>query len=164
MNARAYIGLGLLISAFLMRKRIMRVFQTSLPAAQPYLKLFADVEKKYGLPESMLLRMGWIESRFNKDAVHPVSKASGIMQIVPRWHPDVDTLNPSAAVPYAGKYMGELHTHYKDWAKAIAAYNWGLGNLDKLIQAHGVQWRDYLPKETKDYVAKVEQVVDLPSV
>lgn len=153
---------GLLIGLFIFRKQLMKTFQTTLPAAQQYLSLFNTTEKRYGLPESLLLRMGWIESRFNKDAVNAKSGAQGIMQIVPRWHPGVNPLDPAQAIPYAGKYMSELYNKYKNWPKAIAAYNWGLGNLDKLIQTKGEQWRDHLPLETKNYIAQVESVIDLP--
>ena len=160
---RNYILVAAIIAGlYMIRKPIMRKFQTTLPAAKPYLDLFGGTERRYGLPESLLLRMGWIESRYNKDAKHPLSGAQGIMQIVPRWHPGVDPLDPNQAIPYAGKYMAELYNRYRDWPKAIAAYNWGLGNLDKLIQAYGPTWRERLPKETRDYIAAVESVIDLP--
>lgn len=42
-----------------------------------------------------------------------------------------------------------------DEALAAAAYNHGPGNVQKLVAKHGASWASYLPKETKDYVAKV---------
>ena len=41
-----------------------------------------------------------------------------------------------------------------DTAKTWAAYNWGEGNVDKVIKAHGANWLAHAPKETKDYVAQ----------
>ena len=38
--------------------------------------------------------------------------------------------------------------------KAWAAYNWGQGNLDRAIKAHGDDWYRVAPRETQDYVAK----------
>jgi hypothetical protein len=32
-------------------------------------------------------------------------------------------------------YLAALYTRYKDWPDAIAAYNWGLGNVDTWIKA-----------------------------
>ncbi|HKR17728.1 lytic transglycosylase domain-containing protein [Rhizorhapis sp.] len=41
-----------------------------------------------------------------------------------------------------------------DMAKAWAAYNWGPGNLDRALQAHGENWLQAAPAETRAYVAK----------
>lgn len=41
------------------------------------------------------------------------------------------------------------------WDKAVAAYNCGLANLDKDIAAHGTDWLQYAPKETRGEVANV---------
>jgi len=32
-------------------------------------------------------------------------------------------------------YLAQLYTRYKNWPDAIAAYNWGMGNLDNWIKA-----------------------------
>lgn len=32
-------------------------------------------------------------------------------------------------------YLAQLYLHYGNWADAIAAYNWGMGNLDNWIRA-----------------------------
>ena len=43
-------------------------------------------------------------------------------------------------------------------AVAAAAYNYGPGNVQKLIAKHGNDWTSFLPAETKNYVAKVARV------
>jgi soluble lytic murein transglycosylase len=55
-----------------------------------------------------------------------------------------------------------LQRYGGDPAKAWAAYNWGPGKLDKLLTdqsrnragTQGADWISYLPKATRDYVAK----------
>jgi len=58
-------------------------------------------------------------------------------------------------------YLQRLHRQFGDWQLALAAYNWGEGNVAKAIkrnQATGLP-TDYLslrmPKETRDYVPKL---------
>jgi soluble lytic murein transglycosylase-like protein len=139
----------------------MRTWTETSAKASPYVKLFTDSEKKYGLPPTLLKRIAWIESRFNPNASNP-SGAQGMMQIIPKWHPDVkNPYDPNEAIPYAAQYLKSLHKRYNNWPKAIAAYNWGLGNVDKVIKEYPNAWRDKLPKETKNYVAQVEAVLDV---
>src|SRR5690625_4464739 len=38
-------------------------------------------------------------------------------------------------------------------SKALAAYNWGPGNVNRAIKEHGTQWLAYAPEETRAYVA-----------
>ncbi len=56
-------------------------------------------------------------------------------------------------------YLVAMDAKYKgDTRKALAAYNYGPGNVDKAIsQARkaGVNWETRLPKETRDYLTKI---------
>ncbi len=46
-----------------------------------------------------------------------------------------------------------------DVRKALAAYNWGMGNLDKDISKHGAQWEKFAPKETQAYISKIASML-----
>ena len=53
-------------------------------------------------------------------------------------------------------YAKALLAHYGgDEAKAGAAYNHGPGNVQKLLAKHGDRWMEFLPTETKNYVASL---------
>jgi len=52
-------------------------------------------------------------------------------------------------------YLMAMRDRYGgDMQKAWAAYNWGPGNMDRALQAHGDAWLDHAPAETRNYVAK----------
>jgi len=130
------------------------VVGTWLPpaAALPYLDLLHDAERENGMPENLLVRVAYQESRFRDDIItgKTVSSAGalGIMQIVPRWHPNVDPLNVPEAINYAGAYLARLRRITGSWAMALAAYNWGIGNLNN-------KGFDKAPTETKNYVSQI---------
>lgn len=117
-------------------------------------KIFNQATKKYGLPKNLLARVAYQESRFRPDIItgqlDSKAGAKGIMQIVPRWHPDVDPLNPPEAILYAGSYLKRLYKRFGSWSDALAAYNWGEGNLQKWLDGRGT-----MPQETKNYVSEI---------
>jgi soluble lytic murein transglycosylase-like protein len=122
-------------------------------AGKPYAALFEFVEKNYGLPKNLLARMAQQESSYNPKAVSPVG-AQGLMQIVPRWHPTVDPFNTPEAISYAGRFIAANYKQFGSWALALAAYNWGPGNVAR--NRNPAAW----PDETKNYVAKIGGDID----
>ncbi len=67
-----------------------------------------------------------------------------------------DRKNFNQSVDGSAHYLHDLILKFHgDMAKAVAAYNWGPGNVDRDIQRHGAAWKSYLPTETKDYLKKV---------
>ncbi len=128
----------------------------SLPAAgRQYQSMFDGATKKYSLPKNLLARVAYQESRFRPDIISgefPSSAgAQGIMQIIPRWHPGVDPLNPSEAIYYAASYLKKLYLRFGSWSEALAAYNWGPTNLAKYLSGD----KSAIPKETQNYVNQI---------
>ena len=71
---------------------------------------------------------------------------------------DIQDFNQSADAA-ARKIKGLLRYYKNDPEKALAAYNWGEGNLNKDIQEHGAEWKKHLPIETSGYLAKNQGVI-----
>jgi hypothetical protein len=120
---------------------------------------YSSAEKKYGLPEGLLASIGGVESSHNPDAIGKLlpdgTRAMGIMQIIPKWHPGVNAMNPDASIDYAGSYLRRLYDQFGSWDKAVAAYNWGEGP-ERMGKVHtDPNWKEKLPKETKDYLRKI---------
>lgn len=124
-----------------------------------YRELFAMAGSQYRLPPGLLEAVAYRESRFRDDIISGELKSSagavGIMQIVPKWHPELGeagALDPARAVPYAAGYLRQLFVRFGTWKHALAAYNWGPTALANAIAAgKGGVW----PAETIAYVAEI---------
>lgn len=126
-----------------------------LPArGEPFAASIRAAEFRYNLPPMLLARVLWQESRFREDiitgAVRDSAGSIGIAQFqqatADRY--GVDPLNPFQSIEGAAHYLRDLFNQFGDWASAIAAYNWGEGNLAKFGIARA-------PRSTRAYVAGV---------
>ena len=120
-----------------------------------YQATFDAATMTYGLPAKLLSRMAYQESRYNPAAVSPVG-AVGLMQFMPATAASfgLDPTDPQASIFAAAKYMRQLYDRFQSWPLALAAYNWGPGNVAR----KGI---DQAPAETRDYVAQIGSDVGL---
>lgn len=100
------------------------------------------------LPEDLLVRLAWQESRFRNDIItgQKVSSAGakGMFQLMPVHWPYVDPTDWQASANYAAQMLRRLYNRFGTWALALAAYNWGEGNLArKGIAAAPLETRNY---------------------
>lgn len=118
---------------------------------------FEALEKKRGLPTGLLSEIEWQESRRNPNAVGKMTKygtAKGSFQFMDGTAKEYGVANPfdrNQSAAGAAWKMSDLMTRYKgDISKALAAYNWGEGNLDKFGMGNA-------PDETRNYVKSIMQ-------
>lgn len=57
--------------------------------------------------------------------------------------------NTKRGVAYAGM-LAKMYNGEPD--KVFAGYNWGQGNVNKVIADYGDDWKNHLPKESRDYI------------
>lgn len=122
------------------------------------------VSQKYGIPQHMLYSVWAQESRKGNMKKSSAAGAKGHFQFMPgtakaygisgrEW--DFDASSDAAA-----RYFQWLLKHYNgDHNKALAAYNWGNGNLDKAIKRYGNDWLSHAPKETQGYVNSINKMM-----
>lgn len=120
-----------------------------------------SIERTHGLPKGILQNLIATESSGDAAAVGPKTKygqALGLCQFLPATAREVkcDPMVPESAVKGAATYLERLMDRFGgDIEKAVAAYNWGPGNLNRLLKKHPDDWKNYLPDETKNYVSKL---------
>lgn len=115
---------------------------------QEYSKYARDYSASKGLDEDIIYRQFKQESEYNPKAYNEKSGASGIAQIIPKFHPNVNVWAPMESLTYAIDWMAQLlKTYDGSYVKALAAYNWGPGNVNK--------WDgkpESMPEETRHYL------------
>ncbi len=137
--------------------------QTLLGRTSIYFPIFERKIEEKGMPNDVKF-ISIIESALRTSARSWVG-AQGLWQFMPGTAKMNDLVidkfvdereDPYRATDAALEYLTELHGRYDDWALAIAAYNSGPGRVNQAIAISGVRnfWklRNYLPKETRNYV------------
>ncbi len=141
-----------LVGLFLYSSRTNRTPEENRVFFRP---VFEKASQEYAVPLQLLIETAQKESSFiNKYIYGPdfnPSGAKGMMQIIPRWHPDLkNPFDPYEAIPYAASYLRELYNRFGSWSLALAAYNWGPTALAKHLA--GDEQYASLPVETQNYV------------
>jgi len=109
-----------------------------------------------------------VESAFNPQAESPVG-ACGLMQLMPatgrEWWAKLkikepyDPFDTEQNVKIGSAYLAHLLNMFETTELALAAYNWGMGNVKKLLEKYPGQTWDYyqlhVPEETANYVTRV---------
>ena len=101
------------------------------------------------------------ESAFDPNAVSRVG-AQGLGQFMPRtwdeWGRGDDPFDAEANILATCRYMRwQLDRFNQDWEKALAAYNWGIGNVRKQVAKLGEGWKAGLPYETSHYIEQIKK-------
>jgi soluble lytic murein transglycosylase-like protein len=96
------------------------------------------------------------ESSFDQDA-RSTCGAIGLMQLMPATAVSLKVDPHDWEQNLAGglKYMGLLQHQYGSYPKALAAYNWGPGHMNRLLEEHPADWRAHLPAETAHYLNRI---------
>ncbi|WP_347554671.1 transglycosylase SLT domain-containing protein [Robbsia sp. KACC 23696] len=126
------------------------------------------------MPTELAL-LPFIESAYNPQALS-VAKAAGMWQFIPGTGRDYNLAQNMfqdqrrdvlASTDAALDYLSRLHDMFGDWQLALAAYNWGEGNVQKAIARNAAKGlpTDYaslnMPNETRNYVPKLQAVKNL---
>ena len=141
--------------------------KASLERAGKYKDMIQRVLRENGVPQDLIYQ-AITESGFQPQALNARSGAAGMWQFMPfggyglerngyfdeRFDPEKST------IAYA-KYMKTLYGLFGDWYLAMAAYDWGPGNVQRVVARTGYAdyWELYrhnaMPAETMAYIPSV---------
>lgn len=118
------------------------------PLIDRFAKEHPDVPDLASYAKAMMLR----ESGGNPRATSSAN-ARGLLQLTPGTYEDMggdpeNAYDPVDNLQRGVGYIAKQYREFGDWDNALAAYNWGPGNVDR----HGI---DNLPPETANYLKAV---------
>jgi membrane-bound lytic murein transglycosylase D len=132
-----------------------------------YKAMIQRVMAEEGVPQD-LIYLAVAESGFQPQAVNRRSRAGGMWQFMP--HGDYglahneyvdERFDPEKSTRAYARYMKYLYDQLGDWYLAMAAYDWGAGNVQRAVEKTGYAdfWelyrRNELPGETRNYVPEI---------
>jgi membrane-bound lytic murein transglycosylase D len=136
----------------------------SLERSGKYKDMISEYLRAEGVPQD-LIYLAVAESGFQPQALNARSGAGGMWQFMPTgaygltrngWFDE--RFDPEKSSRAYAKYMRTLYDQFGDWYLAMAAYDWGPGNVQRAVMRTGYAdfWelykRNMLPAETKNYV------------
>ena len=148
------------IDTYLKKERLSNILGLSMY----YMPIFEKELVRQGLPVELKI-LPIIESALRPNAISPAG-ASGLWQFMYptgkqyglRVNSFIDErFDPVASTKAACSYLKALYNIYEDWTLVLAAYNCGLGNVNKALKRakNADNYWDiyyYLPAETRGYV------------
>lgn len=111
--------------------------------------LLTDAAQRHGIAPELARAVAWVESRGNQFAASPVG-AKGIMQLMPDTAKGLGVVNvydPASNIDGGVRYLANLLHRFGNIDQALAAYNWGPGNVSS-----DKTW----PHQVQQYVANVK--------
>ena len=136
----------------------------TLQRAGRYREMIQQVLREEHVPQDLIYQ-AVAESGFRPQALNARSGAAGMWQFMPysmngmtrnAWFDE--RFDPIKSTHAYARYIKELYNQFGDWYLAMAAYDWGPGNVQRAVQRTGYAdfWelyrRNALPTETKNYV------------
>ncbi len=132
-----------------------------------YLAMIQRVLAEEGVPQDLIYQ-AVAESGFQPQAVNRRSRAGGMWQFMPSGNYGLtrsayvdERFDPEKSTRAYARYMKFLYDQLGDWYLAMAAYDWGAGNVQRAVVKTGYAdfWELYgrheLPKETQNYVPEI---------
>ena len=149
-----------------------KYFSDGLVRSGRYRPLMEQVFREEEIPLD-LISLAQVESAFKPQALSK-AKAKGIWQFGRgtairyglKVTSDIDERSdPEKSTRAAARYLKDLYAMFNDWDLVLAAYNWGEGNIQRLIKSTGLKdfWqladlnvkRKRLPAETRQHVPMI---------
>jgi hypothetical protein len=116
---------------------------------------------QYGVDPELAIAVATQESgpwwQNNEPIPNSPAGAIGIFQLMPATAAQlgVDPTDPTQNIQGGVRYLAQLLAQFGDPVEAVAAYDWGPGNVSSAISNYGPLWIAHAPAETQNYLNAV---------
>jgi len=121
--------------------------------------LIRKASETYGVDAELIKSVIKVESNFKADSTSPKG-AMGLMQLMPATARELGVknyYNPEENIMGGTRYLKGLLDRYQGNVKlALAAYNWGMGNVEKNSGKMPLETRNYVARVTANYSRETE--------
>jgi Transglycosylase SLT domain len=120
-------------------------------------ELITAEAQRQGLDPSIAIEVARAESNLDPNTPDSSAGAIGLFQLEPATAADLG-INPrdvSDNIRGGVMYLRQLLGKFGAVPVALAAYDWGMGNVQRAIASWGSGFLAHAPAETKNYVAKI---------
>jgi hypothetical protein len=111
----------------------------------------------YGVNPALALEVATAESGMNPNTPDSSAGAIGIFQLEPATAAQlgVNPRDPAQNIDGGVRYLAQQLASFGDVSEALAAYDWGPGNVRNAMAKYGAAWLAHAPNETQGYVARI---------
>jgi soluble lytic murein transglycosylase-like protein len=122
--------------------------------SENYESIITEAGKAFGVDPALVRSVIAVESNFNPNSTSPKG-AMGLMQLMPATARELGVQNaydPVENIRAGTRYLKMLVNRYDgNINMALAAYNWGMGNLEKRPAQMPAETRNYIAHVTRHY-------------
>ena len=134
---------GAYINFFANTQRGHNTLMHSFERSGRYRAMIQRVMAEEGVPQD-LIYLAVAESGFQPRAINPRSRAGGMWQFMPYGNYGLtrngyldERFDPEKSTRAYARYMKFLYDQLGDWYLAMAAYDWGAGNVQRAVEKTG---------------------------
>lgn len=119
-------------------------------------QMIGDVAVSFGVDPRLAIELAIHESGLNQNARGTAGEV-GIFQLMPATAAElgVDPYDLGQNIRGGVLYLRQQLNRFRDFARALAAYNCGPRCVSDAVATHGAQWLTGVPASTRAYVAAI---------
>jgi soluble lytic murein transglycosylase-like protein len=123
----------------------------------PIADQIAAEAQRQGVDPNLAIEVASAESSLNPGAIGDDGQSIGLFQLKLSTAAQlgVDPYDVAQNIQGGITYLRQLLAQFGDPGKALAAYNYGPGNMNRVLATYGADWFAHIPSKTQGYITRI---------